>query len=129
MRHGLLIALGVWSLACIHARGDSIRALPQRSRSDVRAALPPLSSRAQPKGGLDLTTRARALAGGESGAAIVTAQPDDSLLIEFVSGPKPEMPQNAPPLSDAQIESIRQWIAAGALARGARSHRETIRRQ
>src|SRR5271166_5722307 len=42
------------------------------------------------KGGLDLSRRASALAGGESGAAIVPGRPGESLLVEKVS--EGEMP-------------------------------------
>ena len=63
------------------------------------------------KGDLDLSTRAAAI-GFEAG--IVPGNPDASLLIEVVSGPKPEMPKKADPLSDAQVKILREWIAAGA---------------
>ena len=42
------------------------------------------------------------LAGGESGAAIVPGKPDESLLLDYISGDKPEMPKNAPPLAHEQ---------------------------
>ena len=38
-----------------------------------------------PKGGLDLTRRASALAGGDSGEALVPGKPDESPLIERVA--------------------------------------------
>ena len=38
------------------------------------------------KGGLDLTRRTSALAGGDSGAVIVPGQPGERLLIEKVAG-------------------------------------------
>ncbi len=64
-----------------------------------------------PKGGLDLRTRASAIKGGESGRAIVASSPDDSLLLERVSSL--EMPPENP-LSQAQIATLKQWIEAGA---------------
>ena len=69
---------------------------------------------AQPKGGLALTTQMAALAGGESGAAIEPLKPDESLLIEYITGEKPEMPKDAPPLAAEQVAAIRRWIAEGA---------------
>jgi mono/diheme cytochrome c family protein len=67
-----------------------------------------------PKGGLSLTTREGLLKGGESGAAIVPGKPDESALIEYISGDKPEMPKNGAALDAAQIALLRDWIAAGA---------------
>lgn len=45
---------------------------------------------------------------------IRVGEPNASLLIEQVSGPEPEMPKKAEPLSAAQVETLRLWIAAGA---------------
>ena len=68
----------------------------------------------QPKGGFSLSTSTHAVAGGESGPAIVPGKPDESLLVEYISGEKPEMPKNGSPLSGADVDSIRQWVAEGA---------------
>ncbi len=67
------------------------------------------------KGGLALSDAGHALAGGESGAAIVPGKPEESLLLDYISGEKPEMPKNAPPLKAEDVAAIRQWIAAGAV--------------
>jgi Protein of unknown function (DUF1549)/Planctomycete cytochrome C len=40
--------------------------------------------------------------------------PDDSLLIERVSGPEPAMPKKQAPLTVEQVRTLRAWIAAGA---------------
>jgi mono/diheme cytochrome c family protein len=71
-------------------------------------------SGAKPKGGFSLTTAKAALAGGESGAAIVPDKPDESQLLDFVSGDKPAMPKSGPRLKAEQVAAIREWIAAGA---------------
>ncbi len=68
----------------------------------------------EPKGGLDLTTRTKALAGGESGTLFVPSQPDESLLLDYISGDPPEMPKDAPDLAAEQVAAVRQWIADGA---------------
>ncbi len=68
----------------------------------------------KPKGGLSLTTRAGLLAGGESGPAIVPGKSDEGVLIEYVSGEKPEMPKNGAALTAAQVASLREWIDSGA---------------
>jgi mono/diheme cytochrome c family protein len=69
--------------------------------------------------GLSLVSRDSALTPGESGLpAIVPGTPDESYLVERVSDPDPDlrMPpaEHGPALSPKEIESLRQWIAAGA---------------
>jgi mono/diheme cytochrome c family protein len=63
------------------------------------------------KGGLDLTLRERALAGGQSGPVIVPGEPDESLLVEKVTGG--EMPPTGA-LSADQVATVRAWVEAGA---------------
>ncbi|MFM8323252.1 MAG: c-type cytochrome domain-containing protein, partial [Pirellulaceae bacterium] len=73
---------------------------------------------AKAQGGLVMTDFAKLLAGGESGeAAIVAGNIEAShLLAEIVPvDGKAEMPKNAPPLTEAQIDLIRRWIAQGAI--------------
>ncbi len=67
-----------------------------------------------PKGGLDLTVAAKGLSGGESGPLLVAGKPQESLLVEYISGDEPEMPKDAAPLKGEEVETIRAWIAAGA---------------
>ncbi|MEK6260790.1 MAG: DUF1553 domain-containing protein [Planctomycetota bacterium] len=66
------------------------------------------------KGGLSLATAEAARRGGESGEVLVPSKPDASLLIQYVTGDKPEMPKKSPPLSARQVAALREWIAAGA---------------
>ncbi len=63
------------------------------------------------KGGLDLSRRASAMAGGETGAAIVPGRPADSLLVERVTAG--EMPPQGE-LSKEEVATIRVWVEAGA---------------
>ena len=64
------------------------------------------------KGGLDLSRRSEALAGGSGGAAIVPGRPQESYLLESVrSG---EMPRKRPPLAEQEIALLERWIAQGA---------------
>ncbi|MBC8354504.1 MAG: DUF1592 domain-containing protein [Planctomycetes bacterium] len=64
------------------------------------------------KGGLDLSKKNSALAGGDTGKAIVPGKLSDSLLWEsIVSG---EMPKERTPLSDAEKKQLRDWIEGGA---------------
>ncbi len=68
------------------------------------------------RGGLDLTTRATLLRGGEAGAVVVPGKSADSLLYAKIRDGK--MPQDGP-LADAEIELLRRWIDAGAPWEGA----------
>ncbi len=66
------------------------------------------------KGALSLSTEQSLRKGGESGAAMLPKSAEDSLLIQYIEGDKPEMPKNAPPLSNQEILQLRNWINAGA---------------
>jgi hypothetical protein len=65
------------------------------------------------EGGLDLRRRSLIEKGGDSGAAIVLAKPEESLLLQKVE--KGEMPpKEEGPLDQKQKDLFRRWIAAGA---------------
>jgi hypothetical protein len=74
--------------------------------------------------GMDKTSTYNALVGKTSMGSmclgkqlVVAGQPDMSLLLQKVKPNPPcgiRMPNGGMPLSDAQIEMIRSWIAAGA---------------
>jgi mono/diheme cytochrome c family protein len=66
------------------------------------------------KGEFSISTRAEFFRGGETGPPFVVGKPDESLLLEMVSGAKPEMPAEGPPLTKQQIDRVRTWIAEGA---------------
>jgi hypothetical protein len=68
-------------------------------------------SGAKPKSGLDLSQRRTAMAGGSKGAVLVPGNPTESRLWELVARDK--MPPKKP-LSAAEKELLRDWIAAGA---------------
>lgn len=86
---------------------------------DFRAAVGPLLAKrcaschdgAEKKGGLDLTTRETALAGGDSGPALVPNKVDDSLLWQRVADD--EMPPKHP-LKPDERQLLKDWIARGA---------------
>lgn len=68
-----------------------------------------------PNGGLIVTTYTDLKQGGMAGdATIVPGKPDDSLIIELISGDEPAMPQNMEPLSAEEVELFRRWILEGA---------------
>lgn len=67
------------------------------------------------KGGkLLLTSFADFKKGGENGESFTPGQPDESLILDYISGEDPEMPLNAEPLSQKQVDLISQWIKEGA---------------
>ncbi len=65
-------------------------------------------------GGLRLDIKANALAGGESGAAIVPGSLEESLLIGAIRHESFEMPPDGK-LPDRDIEILTKWVAAGAV--------------
>ncbi len=67
---------------------------------------------ANAKGGLNLAKQAAALKGGDSGAAIVPGQVDQSLLLLAIANN--EMPQKREPLSPEEKQILQQWIQGGA---------------
>ncbi len=68
---------------------------------------------ATPFAGLRLDRRDDLLKGGVSGPAIVVGKPDESSLIHRVQGRPALMPPTGA-LSDAQIESLIEWVRMGA---------------
>jgi len=66
--------------------------------------------------GFRLDHKPTVLAGGELGIAVVPGKSDESLLIHFVAGLRPEgrMPKKGDPLSTGQIALLRAWIDQGA---------------
>lgn len=74
------------------------------------------SAATETSGGLALDSRESLLKGGDSGSSIHANDPGGSLLIQAIEyrDPKLQMPPSGK-LSDAQIESLRTWIAEGAV--------------
>jgi mono/diheme cytochrome c family protein len=66
-------------------------------------------------GGLSLATRESLLKGGEHGPAVVDGRGDQSLLVKLVRHQlEPAMPEEGEPLTKAEIQSLVDWINAGA---------------
>src|SRR5438067_8756889 len=59
------------------------------------------------RGGLDLSTRAALLKGGDQGDAVVPGKADKSLLVEQITGTKPAMPRKGSPLAAQEVADIR----------------------
>lgn len=70
-------------------------------------------------GGLDITTAASLLKGGDSGLAVEAGKPGESLLIQRIALGEmpPEDEEGKPPRrrpTDKEIEALRTWVATGA---------------
>ncbi len=72
---------------------------------------------AKPSGQYVMITFDEFLVGGESGAAVVPGKPEESYLLDLISPTdgQAEMPRGKAPLADAEIDTIRRWIAEGAI--------------
>jgi cytochrome c553 len=71
--------------------------------------------KASSKGGLDLSTRAALLRGGETGPSIIPGDPDHSLLWQLAARKlKPYMPHKRDKLPDAELKTLADWIRSGA---------------
>ncbi len=68
------------------------------------------------RGGLDLTTHAALLKGGDEGLAVKEGDTNGSRLIEAICGEEPEMPKDSEPLTRVEIAILSRWISQGALA-------------
>jgi len=66
------------------------------------------------KGGLALHSAEAVRLGGTSGAVVEPGRPDDSLLLEMITGEMPAMPRGGKRLSAEETDTIRRWIEAGA---------------
>ncbi|MEO8660179.1 MAG: c-type cytochrome domain-containing protein [Bryobacteraceae bacterium] len=71
-------------------------------------------------GGLSLQTFEALMKGGKSRAVIVPGRPEESKLFAMISGKAmPAMPLGGKPLGEADRDTIRRWIEAGAKGPGA----------
>ncbi len=72
----------------------------------------------KPRAGLRLDTAAAALQGGRSGPSVIPGKPDESPLLLAVLGfgDTEQMPLRRPPLREAEVARLRDWIDAGAVA-------------
>jgi len=113
-----------FAIICLFPLGAATQtAAEPRSQSPPGAANPDQAARIlaeqcvschgpiQKKGGLDLSRRASALKGGESGVVIVPGAPEESLLVDRIT--EGEMPPKGG-LPRDQIAAVRAWVEAGA---------------
>src|SRR5262249_43225651 len=110
MRGGFWIAALVLGLGTIAVRAADHRQFQDQIAPILEQRCVSCHSGGDPKGKLALTSREGLLRGGESGPVIEPGKPDESLLIELISGDTPEMPQKAKPLAPGQVTAIRKWV-------------------
>ena len=69
-----------------------------------------------PAAGLDLTTHASVLRGGDyAGPALIPGAPDNSPIVLHIRGIyEPKMPKDGDELTEGDLHTIRMWIASGA---------------
>ena len=64
-----------------------------------------------------LKAKALALMGGENGAALVPGEAAESKIVQRITGDdETRMPPEGERLSDAQVETLKKWIAGGAVS-------------
>ncbi len=98
---------------------EPVRSIPADDANDFDHSIAPLLVQRcfschegpEAKGGLDLSARATAMAGGESGVVIEAGKPDQSLLWQHVEADT--MPPKKP-LTANEREKLKSWIADGA---------------
>jgi mono/diheme cytochrome c family protein len=116
MRHALLAAAVACSLSAHATPIDFMRQVQPILSENCYACHGP--DDASVEAGLRLDRRERALAGGDSGKAIVPGDPGASLILERVTHADPDTvmppPDKKPRLSPKQITILRQWIEEGA---------------
>src|SRR5690349_4231911 len=112
---GYRVALGLVCAALLRA-GDSGAVLFTSKVQPLLAHNCFACHTASRLGGLRLDSREAMLQGGKSGPAIVSGDPDESLLIQAVSHTHPRL--KMPPtgkLKDEEIADLRNWIKSGAV--------------
>ena len=67
-----------------------------------------------PNGDLIVTSYAELKRGGMGGEAIIVGKPDESMLIQLITGDPPAMPQNQAPLTPEEVDLFKRWILEGA---------------
>jgi len=116
------IVLSVWLLALVASEAVGQAWTPEQALEDFEKNVRPiLVSRCQSchgadkqKGGLRLDSREAALAGGDTGPAVVPGQPEESLLVEAINhGDVAKMPPKSK-LPGGEVAVLTRWVSQGA---------------
>jgi hypothetical protein len=106
---------GVWILSCLLLAGGRLQAAGDEAVVAVlEGRCLECHHKASSKGGLDLSTRAALLKGGETGPAVVGTDPEKSpLWLLAARRQKPYMPHKRDKLPEPELKVIADWIRAG----------------
>jgi hypothetical protein len=119
MRLGLLQGILIFAFqSAVHAElsADELR-LSAEARGVFAHQCTKCHGQQKQKGELRLDTKAGAMKGGENGPAIVPGKPEASDLLKRVTLPTADedhMPPEKKVVESQDVETLRQWIAAGA---------------
>ena len=128
VRFSFVVAGVVWMLSPASLRagdkpqkatGNPVEKLPISFYKDVKPILQKRCSGchqpAKQGGKLDVTTFESLLSGGRKGAALVSGKPQESILLQLITGEmKPQMPKGEPPLPQDEVSLLERWISEGA---------------
>ena len=128
------LALGTMDSQHVTLADEALLTAEQASRISFREDVWPILNRhcrgchtaSDAKGGLSLDTVADMLKGGAGGPLFAQGKPDESLVMDMISGEVPEMPKKQPALSVAKVQLIRGWIAGGAIDDSTESNTEPV---
>src|SRR5688572_3057254 len=113
----LLLALSLLaaaaSAAALEPTKDQVRYFEEKVRPILAENCYKCHGSEKQKGSLRLDLRDSALAGGESGPAIIPGKPDESALVEAIKWQALEMPPTGK-LTETQISTLTEWIRLGA---------------
>lgn len=112
MRFCLILSVAIVALTDIARADDSF--FRSRVAPILEARCVTCHEGAKPKGGLSIVSAKHFNLGGDSGPPVVAGKPEESLLLDYISGDDPEMPKDDAPLSAAEVANIREWIESGA---------------
>ena len=115
MRIVLSIALLLWSASCCSALAAGGPDFAKEVQPVLVAKCLKCHAENDPKGNLDLRSKAGMLAGGDSGPAIDAKETAKSLLLQRITaGEMP--PKESPKLTPDETSVLKAWIEAGAVA-------------
>ncbi len=121
-RRGVSILAGVVSGVLVTSAAEPTKAQLDFFESKVRPVLADncyqchSTKGEKVKGGLLLDSREGLLKGGDSGPALVSGDPEKSLLIKAIryTDPDLQMPPKGKKLSDQQVADLANWVRMGA---------------
>jgi mono/diheme cytochrome c family protein len=114
MQVAIAVALLCAPIARANANPDDARFFETTVRPILQANCVKCHGGEKTKGGLKLTSRDAIVAGGETGAVVVSGKPTGSLLIEAIGykNDKLQMPPSGK-LAQDQIDALTKWVEMG----------------